>query len=93
MPSYGKNLHSKRENSNQIKDTSRGLCRSAVLWEEMKKKGRWRTLNLKYCDELEEAWARVEKATAVGAEPNYRHKIGDMEVNGTIYAHVFRSAI
>ena len=56
------------------------VYRSDVIWEEQKKKGRWKALKVRLCDELEAAWTKVQQDEAVGATPNYIYKSGDIEV-------------
>ena len=54
--------------------------RSDVIWEEQKKKGRWKALKMRLCDELEAAWTRIRQDEAVGASASYTFKSGDLEV-------------
>ena len=56
------------------------MIRSQVIWEEVKKKGRWKALKLRQCEELEAAWQKIQQQLAVGKEPQYRQKVGDLEV-------------
>ena len=57
------------------------VCRSDVIWEEQKKKGRWKALKVRISDELEAAWTRIQQDLSVEATPNYIYKTGDMEVS------------
>ena len=56
-------------------------CRSDIIWEEQKKKGRWKALKLRLCDELEAGWNKLKRDIAVGATANYIYKSGDLEAS------------
>ena len=61
------------------------VCRSDVIWEEQKKKGRWKALKVRICDELEAAWTTIQQDLSVGRTPNYIYKSGDMEVSMGVF--------
>ena len=54
-------------------------CRSDIIWEEQKKKGRWKALKLRLCNELEAGWNKLQRDIAIGATANYIYKSGDLE--------------
>ena len=56
-------------------------CRSDVIWEERRKKGRWKALKLRVCDQLEDAWTKIQKELSMGATPNYIYKSAELEVS------------
>ncbi|CAH3176358.1 unnamed protein product, partial [Porites evermanni] len=58
-----------------------GIRPSDVIWEEQKKKGRWKALKMRLCDELEAAWTKIRQDEAVGASASYTFKSGDLEVD------------
>ncbi|KAL9987728.1 hypothetical protein ACROYT_G002079 [Oculina patagonica] len=58
-----------------------GIRPSDVIWEEQKKKGRWKTLKVRLCDELEAAWTKIQQDLSVGGTPDYIYKSGDLEVD------------
>ena len=68
------------------------LIRSEIIWEEMKKRGRWKALKLRQCEELEGAWNLVQRDQSVGKEPNYQQKVGDLEVRWVTLTTVHTSA-
>ena len=37
-------------------------------------------MKVRLCDELEEAWTKIQQDLSVGATPNYIYKTGDIEV-------------
>lgn len=61
--------------------------RSDVIWEEQKKKGRWKAMKVSMSDELEAAWTAIEKEKALGATPNYIYKSGDVEVTVIVFVY------
>lgn len=60
------------------------LCRSDIIWEEQKKKGRWKALKVRLCDELEAAWTEIQRGLSVGATPSYIYKSADLEVSNSV---------
>ena len=56
-------------------------CRSDIIWEEQKKKGRWKALKLRLCNELEVGWSKLQRDKAVVDTPNYIYKSGDLEAS------------
>ncbi|XP_066022142.1 intermembrane lipid transfer protein VPS13C isoform X9 [Pocillopora verrucosa] len=58
-----------------------GIKPSDIIWEEQKKKGRWKALKLRLCNELEAGWNKLQRDIAIGATANYIYKSGDLEVD------------
>ncbi|XP_048586982.1 intermembrane lipid transfer protein VPS13A-like isoform X2 [Nematostella vectensis] len=58
-----------------------GITPSQIIWEETKKKGRWKALKMRISEQLEVAYTRVQQVTSVGGEPNFRQKLSDIEVD------------
>ncbi|XP_022794312.1 vacuolar protein sorting-associated protein 13A-like [Stylophora pistillata] len=58
-----------------------GIKPSDIIWEEQKKKGRWKALKLRLCNELEVGWSKLQRDKAVVDTPNYIYKSGDLEVD------------
>ena len=56
------------------------LFRSDIIWEEQKKKGRWKALKVGLSDELETAWTKVQQDLSVGATQSYIYKSAELEV-------------
>lgn len=56
-------------------------CRSDVIWEEQKKKGRWKALKVRLSEELEGAWTKIQRDLSVGATQSYIYKSADLEVS------------
>ena len=55
--------------------------RSDIIWQEQKKKGRWKALKVRLSDELEAAWTKVQQDLSVGATQSYIFKSADLEVS------------
>ena len=60
------------------------LFRTDVIWEEQNKKGRWKALKVRLCDELETAWTKIQESPA-GTTPSYIHKSTDLEVSISVF--------
>ncbi|XP_068741113.1 intermembrane lipid transfer protein VPS13A-like [Montipora capricornis] len=58
-----------------------GIRPSDVIWEEQRKKGRWKAMKVRLCDELEAAWTTIQNQISAGATPNYIYKTGDIEID------------
>jgi len=56
-------------------------CRSDVIWEEQKKKGRWKALKVRLSEELEGAWTKIQRDLSMGSTQSYIYKSADLEVS------------